>query len=379
MKKFCLGLITTCFLLLGCASLQGHTTLPNFTAEKISDYEIKITWTGDAKYLYLKLPLNIKTRNKEVYNGFENSKLLEFVSNVEKCMSVRIGTEEYHFNYDNFDIFDAGSSDNNFVNVGFELKNANGEKLKLFGNNELRIISQNRLSYDNIVIGTGLHYGSNYYGTSKIFSLSYNDCYLALNNFSFDLRTDEEIKRDKKIADDKKELERLNKLWSDGITNPVTCIQTVGFTVGDYYYQFGFLVEMDESYENSKYMWENPYQFLGMVCYDFGYKSGFYLENHYHGTHMRNAVRWLFDYYIPYDQKKYTKEEFEIFLTKEFGYFTGTGYQHPFIYHDIDKGPYIYNQMERGIYLSAKIGTVTRKPYKIEHIDFANSWKILRE
>ena len=177
MKRFVLC-IFACLLFLGCASVEQIKL--NFTTEKISDYELKISGTELAENLYLRIQVL-------------NSKRKSLSEDIEKHIKVLCGSNEYKFVLTRYDTLNNNKSESIAC---FDLHNKEGEKVNLTGFSEIRLISEKAISYKDVMAAQALWFINNNVVIYKTKGAGKkNDCYIGFIEFSMAKNTKEEIKK----------------------------------------------------------------------------------------------------------------------------------------------------------------------------------------
>lgn len=172
-KKLILSLffIISLFFVISCASTnQGNisTEKPNLQENKIDDYTIEISGTGNLKYVYFyRTPTGLRFSNDPISSKF----IEETISNI----TFLIGNKEYCLKFSNYEqtIYE------------FYVMDEKGKKLQIIGNDKIILKSKRALSFSDSVVGTGLKFGEKEFGRKKY---PYN-CVICLNNLSISKNT----------------------------------------------------------------------------------------------------------------------------------------------------------------------------------------------
>lgn len=189
-----LSLLFTTVLLISCVSTNSeniNTEVPNFKEQKISDYEIEISGTENIRNVFFyRAPAGLVFSDAPKSNDFIN----ETISNI----SIIVNNTEYPLKFSEY-------TEGLYI---FYLSDFNGKKLKILGNDRIKLVSRRALTYSDSVIGTRLKFGDKEFGRKKY---PY-DCLICLNQL--------QISKNTKTEQEKIDLARKIICKKYGFKNP---------------------------------------------------------------------------------------------------------------------------------------------------------------
>lgn len=153
-----------------------NTEKPNFEVTKIDDYNIEISATENARYIYLCQYLGKYSHWYDAYYDFRtNERIDSEVKRITQNISFMIDGKIYDLKLDDED-------DGLFK---FVVIDSNGKKLQNYGNSKITLKSNRALSYTNAIAGTRLKIGDEEFGRKKYPF----DCLISLNNLNLSEKT----------------------------------------------------------------------------------------------------------------------------------------------------------------------------------------------